>query len=69
MYAKLMEVEHAVIDFDKVKVLIDLAVSNIVCCQSPEDCEKELLLIQEMFSNKLKTLKTALYDCYEPRTA
>ena len=65
MYEKLMEVEHAVIDFQKVKVLLDLAVSNVTCCQSIEDCENELLLIQEMFIDKMKNLKTALYDCYE----
>ena len=69
MYEKLMEVENAVIDFDKVKVLLDLAVSNITQCQSGEVCEREILLIQETFTEKFNNLKTAFYDCYEQKTA
>ena len=65
MYDKLIEVESAVIDFEKVKVLLDLAVNNIERCQHVDGCENELLLIQETFSEKLKKLKTALYDCYK----
>lgn len=69
MYEKLMEVEHAIIDFEKVMALIDLAVSNILNDQTVDDCEKELLLLQELFVNKYNNLKSAFYDCYEHRTA
>lgn len=69
MYEKLMEVENAIIEFEKAMVLIDLAVSNIVNGHTVEDCEKELLLMQELFLNKFNNLKTAFYECYENKTA
>ena len=69
MYAKLMEVENAIIDFDKVMALIDLAVSNILNGHTAKDCEQELLLLQELFLDKYKNLKTAFYDCYENQNA
>ena len=69
MYEKLMEVEHAIIDLEKVLMVIDLAVSNIINNPSTEHCEKELTLLQEMFSEKYDNLKDAFYDCYEQKTA
>lgn len=69
MYAKLMEVENAIIDFEKAMTLIDLAVGNIVNGHTVDDCEKELLLMQELFLNKFNTLKTAFYACYENQSA
>lgn len=69
MYAKLMEVEHAIIDFEKVMSLIDLAVRNILNERTVAECEQELLLLQELFVSKFTNLKTAFYDCYEPKTA
>ena len=69
MYAKLMEVENAIIDFEKVMALIDLAVSNIINGHTVDDCEKELLLLQELFMNKFNNLKSAFYDCYENQSA
>ena len=69
MYAKLMEVEHAIIEFEKVMMLIDLAACNILGNHTVADCERELLLLQELFMEKFTNLKTAFYDCYEPKTA
>lgn len=69
MYAKLMEVEHAIIDFEKVMTLIDLAVRNILNDHTVAECEQELLLLQELFVSKFNNLKTAFYDCYEQKTA
>ena len=69
MYEKLIEVEHAIIDFEKAMTFIDLAVSNIVNGHTVADCEKELLLMQELFLNKFNNLKTAFYECYENKTA
>lgn len=69
MYEKLMEVENAIIDFEKVMALIDLAVSNILYNRNEEVHEKELLLLQELFLNKFNNLKTAFYECYEEKTA
>lgn len=69
MYEKLMEVENAIIDFERAMALIDLAVGNIVNGHTVEDCEKELLLMQELFLSKFSNLKTAFYECYEEKTA
>ena len=69
MYAKLMEVEHAIIDFEKVMTLIDLAACNILSNHTVADCERELLLLQELFIEKFNNLKKAFYDCYEQKTA
>ena len=70
MYDKLMEVEHAIIDLDKVMVMVDHTVLGILenSCRDV-CCEKELLLLQELFLDKFGKLKTAFYNCYEQQTA
>lgn len=70
MYAKLMEVEHAIIDLEKVMVMVDHIVGGLLGNpQTAECCEKELLLLQELFLDKFGKLKTAFYNCYEQQTA
>ena len=70
MYDKLMEVEHAIIDFEKVMVMVEHTVGGIL--NNPKTancCEKELLLLQELFLGKFSNLKSAFYNCYEQKTA
>ena len=70
MYDKLMEVEHAIIDFEKVMVMVDHTVSGLLEKPHTADCcEKELLLIQEILKDKFSNLKTAFYNCYAQQTA
>lgn len=69
MYAKLMEVENAIIDFEKVMALINLEVYNIISNPDKEVTEEELLLLQETFMEKYNNLKQAFYACYEQQTA
>ena len=70
MYDKLMEVEHAIIDLEKVMVMVDHTVGGILNNPKTDDCcENELLLIQELFLEKFSNLKTAFYNCYEQKTA
>ena len=69
MYEKLLEVEDAIIDFEKVMVMINLSACNILNDHTVKDCEQELLLLQELFMEKFNKLKTAFYDCYEKQTA
>ena len=70
MYEKLMEVEHAIIDLEKVMVMVDLTVGGVLNNPKTADCyEKELLLLQELFLEKFSNLKTAFYNCYEQKTA
>lgn len=70
MYDKLMEVEHAIIDLEKVVVMVDHTVGGLlVNSRTAECCEKELLLLQELFFEKFGKLKTAFYNCYEQQTA
>ena len=65
MYDKLMEIEHAVIDFEQVKVMLDLAICDIECNPTVEDLEHKAIVLRRLFLEKLENLKEALYNCYE----
>ena len=70
MYEKLMEIEHAIIDFEKVMAMVDLTVGGVL--SNPDTmgcCENELLLLQELFLEKYNNLKQAFYACYEQQIA
>lgn len=69
MYAKLMEVENAIIDFEKVMALIDLEVYHLISNPDKDEIEQELLLLQDTFLEKYNNLKLAFYACYEQQTA
>ena len=69
MYAKLMEVENAIIDFEKVMALINLEVYTLVSNPDREISAEELLLLQETFLEKFNNLKLAFYACYDKQTA
>lgn len=68
MYAKLMEVEHAIIDFEKVMALINLEVYKLVSNPSADGLDNELLLLQETFLEKYNNLKLAFYGCYDKQS-
>lgn len=69
MYAKLMEVENAIIDFEKVMALIKLEVNILISKPELAEFEKELYLLQEIFADKYNNLKKAFYACYDKQTA
>lgn len=69
MYAKLMEVENAIIDFEKVMALINLEVHTILSNPDKYVSEEELLLLQETFLEKYNNLKLAFYACYDKQSA
>ena len=61
MKEKLMEIENAVIELEKVRILLNLVVSSVETNPTVEDVQNAFFIFEELFRDKFATLKNAVY--------